>query len=437
MSIRTWLSVVVAGFLLVLASGSLAPGAADLSPPVSSAPGEAAIPPLTAGHDGPEPIGDPQDLGGESGFGGASGLDGTAPEAIEETESVAEPPDPDDPEVTHEADSGPEAYTVVVNDRVQHFVDRYTGARREIINVWLSRSGHYLDMIREVFRSHGLPEDLAFMAMIESGFNPRAVSPAGAKGLWQFMAATARQYGLRVDQWVDERLDPVKSTNAAAAYLRDLYRLFGSWVLVKAAYNAGEFKVARAIQAEGTTDFWALARSRFLRQETKDFVPAIHAVTLIGRDPARYGFEPGRVEEPVTSSVSVPPSTNLRTLAVRAGLPWAALRVLNPVLIRGVTPPGRPYEVRVPEGTADRVVTALATRFTVTLAGGRTRVIAHDVHVVRPGDTVGAIAKLYGISTADVRRWNKLEQPDLIRPGDRLRVAELHVVERGRPPGRK
>jgi membrane-bound lytic murein transglycosylase D len=315
-------------------------------------------------------------------------------------------------------------YEVVVNDQVQRFVDRYTGSRREIIGVWLSRSGRYLDMIREVFRAQGLPEDLAFLAMVESGFNPVAVSRAGAKGLWQFMAATARRYGLRVDRWVDERLDPVKSTGAAAAYLRDLYRQFGSWALVKAAYNAGETKVVRAIQAAGTTDFWALSRSRFLRRETKEFVPAVQAAALIGRDPARYGFEPMTPAGAVTASLDVPGGTNLRVLAGVSGVPYKTLRRLNPVLVRGITPPGGPYELTVLEEDGERIAVALTTVRT----GGPRLAAAVGAHVVQPGETVRAIAKRYGIAVADVLRWNKVADADFIRPGDRLRVIELQVT---------
>src|SRR5207253_4017571 len=162
--------------------------------------------------------------------------------------------------------------------------------QRDVIGLWLRRSGHYLGMIYDVFRAKGLPEDLAFTAMIESGFDPLAGSRAGAKGLWQFMAPTARLYGLRVDRWVDERLDPEKSTVAAAAYLRDLHARYGSWELAQAAYNAGAVKIDKAMKATGSTDFWDLTRSRFLKRETKDFVPAIQAAMVIGRDPGQYGF---------------------------------------------------------------------------------------------------------------------------------------------------
>jgi membrane-bound lytic murein transglycosylase D len=313
----------------------------------------------------------------------------------------------------------PDEYPVVVNERVQFFMDRYTGSRREIVGLWLNRSPRYLTMIREAFRAQGLPEDLCFVAMIESGFNPRAVSRVGAKGLWQFMAPTARSYGLRVDQWVDERLDPVKSTHAAAAHMRDLYRQFGSWALVKAAYNAGEVKVIRAIKGTGTNDFWMLARSRYLRQETKDFVPAIHAATLIGRDPARYGFDPEPVEEMVTASLSVPPRTNLKTLSSRAGIPYDVLRDLNPVLIRATTPPGSPYPVIVPEGSVERVEAALAP--------------PRGIHIVKPNESVSVIAKRYGATVAEVLRWNRLGERSVIHPGDRLRVFEPNVTaERGK-----
>ena len=191
-------------------------------------------------------------------------------------------------------------YQIKQNDQVLRFLEQFqTGYRRAVVERWLTRSGRYLPMILDIFRQKGLPEELVFTAMIESGFDPVAVSRAGAKGLWQFMAPTARQYGLRVDRWLDERLDPEKSTVAAANYLSDLYTIFGSWDLVQAAYNAGEMKVLRAIQGTGTRDFWSLTGSRFLRDETKNFVPAIHAVTIIGQEPEQYGFsvEAGRAVE--------------------------------------------------------------------------------------------------------------------------------------------
>ncbi len=323
---------------------------------------------------------------------------------------------------------GFEPYPVVTNSQVGYFLDLFTRERREVINQWLNRSGKFLGMIRDTLSRHGLPEELAFTAMIESGFNPIATSHAGARGLWQFMATTARRYGLRVDHWVDERLDPEKSTMAAAAYLRDLYNLFGSWFLAQAAYNAGEGTVARAIRATGSSDFWALARTSFLHRETKEFVPQILAATHIGREPIRYGFEPPQLSAPVEERVVVPGSTDLRWVSASAGIAIETLRLLNPVLVRGITPPGGDYALNVPQGTKSGVLAALERPHRASMlsrgTSGAIRASAgdHQVHVVRPRDTVDAIAKRYGVSVGDVLRWNSLAKQDHIRPGDRLRV---------------
>jgi membrane-bound lytic murein transglycosylase D len=257
--------------------------------------------------------------------------------------------------------------------------------------------------------------------MIESGFNPVAVSRAGAKGLWQFMAGTARRYGLRVDQWVDERFDPEKSTLAAAAYLRDLYAQFGSWSLAQAAYNAGEMTVTRAIRSVGSKDFWALARSSSLKQETKEFVPQIHAATVIGQDPSRYGFDVTGHSPTDVEFVSIPPGTTFTTIAKAARVSTDTLRNLNPVLVKGMTPPGGPYRLRVPAGTSVAIYSSLVTGMA---PGDRRPLAPAHVHVVRPRDTMSGIAKRYGVSVGDLLRWNNLASDHLIRPGDRLVVGD-------------
>jgi membrane-bound lytic murein transglycosylase D len=312
------------------------------------------------------------------------------------------------------------AYRVQLNEHVRFFLDRFqTGYRRAVVESWLARSGRYLPMILDVFQQKGLPEELVFTAMIESGFNPVAVSHAGAKGLWQFMAPTARLYGLRVDRWLDERLDPEKSTVAAANYLRDLYTVFGSWDLAQAAYNAGEVRVQQAIQRTGSRDFWRLHRSPLLLEETKNFVPAIHAATLIGRQPERYGFtvvpeEPLRYEQ-----VTAPKGSRLARLAVLSGVPLRDLESLNPELRQKQTPPDATYELKVPLGTAGTVQMALQLDAAprkiapAPLAG---------VHVVKTGDTLWRIARQYGVTAIQLARWNGLERPDRIFPGDQLRV---------------
>jgi membrane-bound lytic murein transglycosylase D len=313
------------------------------------------------------------------------------------------------------------AYRVQINEHVRYFIDRFqTGYRRAITEGRLARSGRYLPMILDIFKEKGLPEELVFTAMIESGFNPVAVSHAGAKGLWQFMAPTARLYGLRVDRWLDERLDPEKSTVAAANYLRDLYTVFGSWDLAQAAYNAGEVRVQRAIQGTGTRDFWVLhRRSPHLLPETKNFVPAIHAATLIGRQPEQYGFTVVP-EEPVRYDVvTVPKGTRLMRLAGLSGVNLADLEQLNPELWQKQTPPDAPYELKIPMGTA------AAMQAAVDLDSKPRRIAPApraDVHVVQAGDTVWRIARQYGVSPAQLARWNGLDRPDRIFPGERLRI---------------
>jgi membrane-bound lytic murein transglycosylase D len=326
------------------------------------------------------------------------------------------------------------SYHAPINQQVQFFLDRFTRERREVVDKWFGRAGRYLEMIRDTLRDRGLPEDLAFVAMIESGFNPVAVSRAGAKGLWQFMAGTARRYGLRVDQWVDERFDPEKSTLAAAAYLRDLYAQFGSWSLAQAAYNAGERTVERAIRVVGSTDFWALARSSSLRQETKEFVPQIHAATVIGQDPSRYGFDVSDHTQSDVEFVSIPPGTNLTAVARAVGVSTDTLRTLNPVLVKGVTPPGTPYRLRVPAGTSAAVHLAPESG----KGPDRPAQAKGQVHVVRSGDTLNGIARRYGVPVAELLRRNNLTATHILRPGARLVVADvrLSAARHGLPTAR-
>jgi membrane-bound lytic murein transglycosylase D len=315
------------------------------------------------------------------------------------------------------------AYRVQLNEHVRHFLDKFqTGYRRAITETRLARSGRYLPMILDIFKEKGLPEELVFTAMVESGFNPVAVSHAGAKGLWQFMAPTARLYGLRVDRWTDERLDPEKSTVAAANYLRDLYTVFGSWDLAQAAYNAGEVRVQQAIQGSGSRDFWVLhRRSPHLLPETKNFVPAIHAATLIGRQPEQYGFTVVP-EEPVRYEVvTVPKGSRLLRLAGLSGVALADLEQLNPELWQKQTPPDAPYELKIPVGTAAAMQAAIQLETAPRrIAPGNA---SAGIHVVKTGESVWRIARQYGVSTTQLARWNGLDRPDRIFPGERLRVS--------------
>jgi len=312
------------------------------------------------------------------------------------------------------------AYRVHDNQHVRFFLDRFqTGYRRAIVESWLARAGRYLPMVLDVFRQKGLPDELVFTAMIESGFNPVAVSHAGAKGLWQFMAPTARLYGLRVDRWLDERLDPEKSTVAAANYLRDLYNQYGSWDLAQAAYNAGDLRIQQAIQRTGSRDFWRLHRSPLLLEETKNYVPAIHAATLISRQPERYGFmvvpeEPLRYEQ-----VTVPRNSRLARLAALSGVTVQDLESLNPELRQKQTPPDSTYELKVPLGSIDAVQAAIRMD---AAPRKQTPAPRAGVHVVQAGETLSRIAQQYGVAPSQLVKWNGLESPDRIFPGERLRI---------------
>jgi membrane-bound lytic murein transglycosylase D len=306
------------------------------------------------------------------------------------------------------------SYPVVVNAQVEASMDYFTARERERFGLWISRSGRYLGMIRRVFREHGLPEDLAYTAMIESGFSPRAVSRVGAKGMWQFMEATGRRYGLIVNRWVDERLDPVKATVAAAQYLADLYGMFGHWFLAQAAYNAGEAKIARAMKMAKTSDFWALTQTRHLPNETKRFVPQILAAAVITQAPSRFGFEVA-MESPLEyDEVTVKRALDFETIATLADVPVDDVRALNPALRGGITPPFGSYTLRLPAGRAARFEAALDEA-----APGR--LVAWGLHRIARNQTLAEIARLYRTSPQRLAEVNQLV-------GGRLRgVTELLV----------
>jgi membrane-bound lytic murein transglycosylase D len=243
------------------------------------------------------------------------------------------------------------------NEAVSRFVRHLGERQRERMALYLKRSGRYEGMIRAKLRARGMPEDLFYLSMIESGFNPNARSPAHAVGLWQFVPATGRRYGLRIDGYVDERRDPEKSTDAALRYLDDLHGRFGSWYLAAAAYNAGENRVGRVMREETgaergkEADFWRI-RHR-LPAETRNYVPLMVAAALVGKDPGKYGLDAVERWLPdLTETVDVPGGISLGEVAGTLGISEIELRALNPELVRGTTPPGTSYGLRVPAGTA-------------------------------------------------------------------------------------
>ncbi len=305
---------------------------------------------------------------------------------------------------------------VVVNDSVLRAVAFYQFRSPQAFAGALKRSGRYLPMMKAIFREEGLPEDLVYMSMIESAFKANAHSRARAHGFWQFIDGTARRYGLRRTSYVDERSDPEKSTRAAARYLRDLYEMFGDWDLAMAAYDAGEGKILKGLQRLGATDYWQLASGAFFRRETKEYVPFVFAAALISRDPASYGFDVV-LDPPLRFDVvPVPRSVDLARVGEAIGAPLSEMQLLNSELKLRVTPPGvAGYPLRIPEGSADRLVTRLASLPPAPTARER-RIVA------KKGDTVAKVASRAGVSVEELCSFNDLPRKARLKKGQVLVV---------------
>jgi len=241
------------------------------------------------------------------------------------------------------------------NRQVRAYLVYFSTERKAVISRYLSRSTRYLPMIKEVFQEYGLPEDLAYLAMIESGFNPNAYSHAHACGMWQFIKGTGARYGLHMDSYVDERRDPQKSTQAAAKYLLDLYKQFGSWYLAAASYNCGEGRVQRELNQSKHKNFWELSDNLCLPKETKNYVPQMIAATIIAKNPEKFGFKNVPHLPPLAvDRVQVKETTSLRAAAVAINVPVEEIQNLNPELLRGITPPGMPsYTLKLPPKSQD------------------------------------------------------------------------------------
>ena len=272
----------------------------------------------------------------------------------------------------------------------------------------MRRSGKYMERFREIFAEEGVPKDLVHMAHVESGFKTSAYSRAHAKGIFQFISGTARNYGLRVDYWADERSDPEKSARAAAQYMKRLYDEFEDWNLSVAAYNAGEGKVRSAIRRSGSRDFWKLAKTRYLRRETKNHVPAVLAATLIYKDPERYGIhvEPDPPLE--YDSIVVNGAADFKVLARCAGTDAETIRGLNPGLRRNQTPPDGQMVVHVPLGSGQQ------TRVALEGVPASERVL-YARYPIKRGDTLSTIARKHGVSVGAIQATNGMGRRTLIR----------------------
>jgi len=254
-----------------------------------------------------------------------------------------------------------------MNQQVESWMERYLTDQRPALQRYLEREGLYSGMIRKALRSRGMPQELVYLAAIESGFTPGATSRVSAMGMWQFMGPTAEAYGLRIDGFVDERRDPIRATDAALDYLQSLHDRFGSWYLAAAAYNAGPSRVARALGrhtgdlAEAKGLYWEIVED--LPRETRAYVPKMIAAILLSQAAEEYGFDVERAEPVRFDRVWVPGGTTLKTVAESVDVPLERIRDLNPHLLRGVTPPGEPFGIRVPPGRAPMVVASLGSRW--------------------------------------------------------------------------
>jgi membrane-bound lytic murein transglycosylase D len=329
-------------------------------------------------------------------------------------------------------------------DRVAHYVSQFSGHSRKAISESLERGSRYEPMIRAKMKAGGLPEDMYYLALVESGYNPNAYSRAAAVGMWQFMTSTARGMGMRVDWWVDERRDPVRSTKAAVQFIRGLRDQFGSLYLAAAAYNGGPGRVARGLAkyaddvdttSQREDAFFVLAGKDYLRNETREYVPQLIAAALVAKDPARYGMEIHPRPAFAYDSVRVPARTPLAAVAKAAGTTLAALRDLNPQLLRGMTPPGSGFLVRVPVGDAasfDSGFKALSKEDRIA-----TRTIE-----TRKGQYPDNVAHAHGISMAALEGFNpriRLLKPSgklvpgqtLVLPTPAVAAAALNVPDPG------
>jgi membrane-bound lytic murein transglycosylase D len=292
-------------------------------------------------------------------------------------------------------------------DRVEHYVTAFSGTAKERIEERLSRGTRYEPMIRAKLRAGGLPEDMYYLALVESGYDPNAYSRAAAVGMWQFMTSTGRDMGLRIDWWIDERRDPVKSTDAAVRFISDLKDQFGSLYLAAAAYNGGPGRIARGLSRyaddfEGTTGddlFFALAEKDYLRNETREYVPQLIAAALIAKEPARYGMTITTEQPFAYDSVRVGPSTPLAAVADAAGTKVDTLRDLNPQILRGMTPPKDSFVVRVPVGAADSFPAAFAA-----LPAAQKK--AYEMVESKKGQSIATIAKKAGLSSRQLELYN-------------------------------
>ena len=359
---------------------------------------------------------------------------------------------------------------LVTNSQVESYIRYFQGKGRKGFNIWLRRYVQYRDIILPILETNDLPEELIVVSMIESGFDPKAVSRATAVGLWQFMYLTGKQYGLERTWYVDERQDIIKSTEAAARYFKDLYREFEDWYLVLAAYNAGPGRVNRAVNLHETSDYWQLYS---LPKDTKNYIPYFLSSAIILKDPEKYGFKIPKAKSFKYDEVVIKKSADLSVIAKSAGTKTSTIKYLNPELRQSATPANEDYILRVPYGAKDKFynsfnalpeterfatqkvehrvkkgenLTTIASKYRVLISdlmtinnlkndrlsiGQRLKIPVKGgiysnypekiTYTVKKGDTLGAIAEKYNTRASEIRKWNKMSSNNsLINIGQKL-----------------
>ena len=322
-------------------------------------------------------------------------------------------------------------FPVTSNDHVDNWIDFLKGENYSKTERWLERSTRYIPLIQDELKKRDMPQDLIYLAFIESGYNPNAHSHAAAVGLWQFISDTGRRYGLEVSSYVDERRDPFKSTSAALDYLGELHDRFGSWYLAAAAYNTGENRVARVMRnvtgsEKGTdADFWRIARD--LPQETRDYVPLMLAAGNIGKQPEKFGFDTLNYQPPLAfATVHVPADVPLAAVAKAVGASVDSIALLNPELVRLQTPPTRAWDVRIPMGTEQQFAANIPGALREVRVAEAARKVAEAksrlYHTVKRGETLSHIASRNHTSVTKLKHLNGI-RGSTIHPGQKIRIA--------------
>ncbi|MGC1607631.1 MAG: transglycosylase SLT domain-containing protein [Candidatus Acidiferrum sp.] len=350
-----------------------------------------------------------------------------APAVPAPIDEVAEMTFPVDPRLKERAEEAAKNIShdlpLTVNDEVLSFLNFFQTPRgRAIVETGLRRSGRYRGMISRVLREEGVPQDLIYLAQAESAFQPLALSRAGARGIWQFVAYRGMEYGLRHTWWIDERQDPEKATRAAAQHLRDLYGQFGDWYLAMAAYNCGPGNVQKGIERTGYADFWELYKRTVLPRDTKNYVPIILALTLIAKDAAHYGIQ-ADPDQPVPTDVVKPGrAIDLRLVAETIDVDVETLRNLNPSLLRLATPDDPSFELHLPVGAAEKFSAEIADI-------PPDKWVSWRRHRIEAGETLTSIAKKYRVTPAAISEANNMDRHAALDVGEKLIIPAAPPAE--------